>query len=167
MENLNDDYLLVLPSIRGISVFDSIYYDTFDLELLGPKQREYLLAKALASGFVQKSGRILVHPDGQEIHFPANRLFNRNFRNFIPKVRRESSWLALTPTQAAFLVLEQDSFDDQDLYQLMMKHPFNVEVLERVTAHEAFFPRLFPLITELKRLAERAQVMLRSKKPLS
>jgi hypothetical protein len=163
---LTDEYLLVLPEIQSISVFDSIIYHSFDLEVLCHAQRMYLIEKARTQGFTQTSGKVLTHPDTTRIYFPPHRLFNRNFRSFVPKDRDQMTWLALTPTQSAFLLFEKQA-SEEDLYQLMMRHPFNLPLLFRVCSHEEFYPRLQRMGAELKRLAERAEVMLKSKKPLT
>lgn len=166
MEKFNDEYLLVLPSIQSISVFDSIDYHTFDMEMLCPAQRNYLIDKARGFGFTQTSGKYLAHSDASKIYFPPHRLFNRNFRSFLPKERDQMTWLALTPTQAAFLLLDQRA-SEEELFQLMMKHPFNLPLLIRVCSHEDFYPSLQKMGPELKRLLGRAQVLLKSKKPLT
>jgi hypothetical protein len=161
--NLNNDYLKVLPEVRAISIFESVSYNLFDMDVLGPSQREYLISKVAKLGFVQKTGKWLVAPDGTKIYFPAQKLFNRNFKSFILENQDEHTWMALTPTQAAFLLLKEPKASDEDLLQLMQTQPFNLHRLGIAVEHEPFFSRFLSLKPELERLYERAQVMLKNK----
>lgn len=166
LDKLNDDYIMIFPSIRAISIFDTINYDYFDMEVLGPSQRSYLIKKTEALGFKQVSGKWLTHADGTKIFFPPHKLFNRNLKSFIPSSWRDNEWLAVTPTQAAYLLMRTERLDEEDLYQLMMKHPFNLVRLGQAVEHEPFFGVFQRLWPELQRLFERAQIMLKNKLPL-
>jgi hypothetical protein len=166
LTSLNNDYLMVFPQLRAISIYESFRYDQFDMDLLGPSQRKYLITKAHSLGFIQESGKWLVAPDKTRIYFPGQKLFNRSFKAFLPNVQDESTWLATTPTQTAYLLLRSPSSLEEDLFQLMIRQPFNLERLSKAIEHEDFFPRFNGLLPELTRLYERAQVLLKNKLPL-
>jgi hypothetical protein len=163
---LNNDYLTVFPGTRAISVYESAHYDYFDMDFLGPSQRRYLMSKAQKLGFIQKSGKWMEAPDKTKIFFPGQKLFNRSFKSFLPDTQDELTWLAVTPTQAAFLLLRDPTLDEQDLYHLMMHQPFNLRRLGQAVEHESFFGRFQSLYPELERLYKRAQLLLKEKLPL-
>lgn len=167
LSKLNDDYLRAFASIQAISVFESVNYDLWDFDALGPSQRAYLIEKLGKMGFTQRSGKWLHHSDGIKVYIPGTKIFNRNFVSFLSDQKPGGDiWLATTPTQTAYLLFQHEPFDFEDVSQLMMTQPFNLERLMQASFHENFYPRILQYEKELQRLHERAKIVLKNKTPL-
>jgi hypothetical protein len=164
LPGLNDDYLLVFPELQVISVFESVHYEFYDHDGLGPSQRNYLMDKLKKVGFNQTSGKWLEHSDGRKVYFPTSKMFNRDFNNFLADQKPgKNIWLATTPTQTAYLMFKDEAYDFVDVTILMSKQPFNLDKLLHVTTHESFHSRIAENYIELVRLHERAKVLLKNK----
>lgn len=167
LSQLNDEYLKVFPSIQVISVFESVNYEFYDFDALGPSQRSYLVKKLGKIGFIQRTGKWLHHSSGMKIYIPGSKIFNRNFVSFLAdETPGGDIWFATTPTQAAYLLFKHEPFEFEDLAQLMTTQPFNLERLLQATSHEHFYPRILQYHKELQRLHERAKILLKNKTPL-
>jgi len=167
LSGLNDDYLLAFPSLQVISVFESVNYEFYDHDGLGPSQRNYLMDKLKSLGFTQTSGKWLQHPGGTKVYFPPSKMFNRDFNNFLSDQNPGGDiWLATTPTQTAYLLFKNEVYDFVDVSELMMKQPFNLEKLLHVTTHESFHLRIVEKNMELERLHERAKLLLKRRTPI-
>lgn len=167
MISLNDEYLCSFPSLQVISVFESVHYEFYDHDGLGPSQRNYLMSKLKETGFIQTSGRWMEHSDGTKVYFPTSKMFNRDFNNFLSDQKPGNNiWLATTPTQTAYLLFKDEAYDFIDVSMLISKQPFNLDKLLHVTTHENFHSRIAENYTELLRLHERAKILLKNKVPL-
>lgn len=164
LSGLNDDYLIIFPTLQVISVFESIHYEFYDHDGLGPSQRNYLIKKLKEVGFVQTSGKWMEHSEGTKVYFPGAKMFNRDFNNFLSDHSPgKNIWLATTPTQTAYLLFKDEAYDFLDVTMLISKQPFNLDKLLHVTTHESFHHRIVENYTELVRLHERAKILLKNK----
>ncbi len=133
---LNRADVSAAPLVRldAISIFDDEWYENYDHDAIGPRQR-WRLAKALkAAGFHHRSGRRFDAPDdGPPVLFPRPGMLGTDpSRPADELLQRAEGIVLVTPTQALLLLLHR--FGDQgpealreELVALVWDQPANLD----------------------------------------
>lgn len=144
---LIDRYLYLADDrLRLISVFDALKYDRADVDMLSGAMRRHVIAALKTKGFIQKSGRVLIHrgPDIRAIMPTFHALGASPFDMTRYSKRRAQDYFILTPTQVACQFV--DHYETEEAVErtkaLIQYQPVNIyrlmDYLERKPSHEAF-----------------------------
>lgn len=151
-EILNDEnFYYLAPPHNILSIYDSNYYRTNDLDYLDNKQRAYLLKSLEAYNFSWKTGQKLVSPAQKEVFlFPKTTRFTHdlNLKEF-EKERLDNETLILTPTQMASYIIQKSENKVEDLKGLIDLQPINIEKLRMFYEQSKIaeeFKELLPII---------------------
>lgn len=126
-----DPYLMVADAeLRLISVFDDLYYDRADLDMLSAPMRRRALSKLAPLGFVQRSGSVIENRDEDiRIHLPKFRALGASpFDALRETPMRPQDFALLTPTQAAAQLIATHPIETakERVAAIVVKHPVNL-----------------------------------------
>ncbi|UTW45400.1 hypothetical protein KFE80_00240 [bacterium SCSIO 12696] len=142
-----DPYLFLADTdLRILSVFDDLYFDRADADILSPAMRIYAINRLKKIGFRQKTGTVLVHDKSEEKclipKFHALGASPFDITRYTPRAERD--FYLLTPTQTACQFVDHYSLEDavRHIEKLVAKQPINLyrmaDYLERKPKHQEF-----------------------------
>lgn len=146
-DNLRGPYLYIPESsINVISVFDELYYDRADSDLVSPAMRKHLVLKLSQLDFKQTSGNIWEHKqDDVRCIIPKTHALGASPFDILRYTKkREQDFYILTPTQTAcqFVVLYTIEKAVEKIGQLISRQPINInrlyDYLESIPTHQDF-----------------------------
>lgn len=137
---LADDHL------RLFSVFDDLYYDRADADMLSPAMRNHAIERLRKIGFKQVSGTVLEdRAANRRCHMPKSHALGASpfdITRYTPK--RDQDFYILTPTQTACQFIDNYQHEEavERIVHLMRVQPINLirlmDYLEHTETHREF-----------------------------
>ena len=134
--------------LRLISIFDDLFYDRSDLDILSPAMRNHAVSKLTPLGFEQASGTVLVHNISNErcLMPKFHALGSSPFDITLYTPRNDQDFYILTPTQTACQIIDHHSYQlaVEKIEALIKKQPINIHKIfdylekKKNTTHKAF-----------------------------
>ena len=122
--------------LRLISIFDDLFYDRSDLDILSPSMRNHAVSMLNPLGFKQISGTVLEHSASRERCFipKFHALGSSPFHITLYTPKNEDDFYILTPTQTACQIIDGYSHDlaFEKIETLVKKQPIN---LRKISDH--------------------------------
>ncbi|MEO1343019.1 MAG: hypothetical protein AAFV74_02550 [Pseudomonadota bacterium] len=132
--------------LQLFSIFDDLYYDRADADMLSPAMRKHAIEKLKRIGFRQTSGNVLEDKEGdRRCLMPKSHALGASpfdITRYTP--RREQDYYILTPTQTACQYIDHYPHEEavQRIVHLMRVQPINLirlmDYLEHTPIHREF-----------------------------
>lgn len=142
--------------LRLISIFDDLFYDRSDLDILSPAMRNHAVSKLFSLGYEQASGTVLAHNLFNErcLMPKFHALGSSPFDITLYTPRNNKDFYILTPTQTACQIIDHYSYQlaVEKIEALIKKQPINIykifDYLEQKknTTHKVFASAMSDLL---------------------
>lgn len=134
-----DKYIFCHPKINLITVYDHYIYLRNDYDNLSHSQRNYVITRLKKFGYLQKSGKTMVHSDDSKfskIVFSDSPSLGVNPLIALERIYNLNDIFVVTPsTYALFLLASQLTPQDkiEGIKSLISKCPINIEQIRDFT----------------------------------
>lgn len=126
-----------------LSVFDDVFFENYDYDIIQPKRRKQLANALKEMGFEQISGRVF-SDNKTKIGIPKSAPnLSTSLIEDIDETSKQCDFTLLTPTQAiawmVFTAKKSQKSESHDLVlNLLKEHPANIEKLRDFARQEGF-----------------------------
>ena len=142
--------------LRLISIFDDLFYDRSDLDILSPAMRNHAVSKLISLGFKQISGTVLAHNISNErcLMPKFHALGSSPFDITLYTPRNDQDFYILTPTQTACQIIDNYSYQlaVEKIEALIKRQPINIHKIfdyleqKKNTTHKVFASAMSDLL---------------------
>tara|TARA_Y100001934_G_scaffold255735_1_gene323044 strand:- start:275 stop:790 length:516 start_codon:yes stop_codon:yes gene_type:complete len=142
--------------LRLISIFDDLFYDRSDLDILSPAMRNHAVSKLISLGFEQVSGTVLVNNVSNErcLMPKFHALGSSPFDITLYTPRNDHDFYILTPTQTACQIIDNYSYQlaVKKIEALIKRQPINIHKIfdyleqKKNTTHKVFASAMSDLL---------------------